>query len=136
MKKIAAILLILPIILLCSFSFHRTKQAYIMLSSGTISPMTAERNERYFSPGQRIYYVILSPDGFKYQGVRMQLSKQDDKTSNWGFSIIQSRDFVIDMAQNQYNDHLTVSRPGRYILQFFYLNNKDYPFAHTEFMVQ
>jgi hypothetical protein len=136
MKKIAVILLILPVLILCAFSFHRKKQAYIMLSSGTISPMTAERIERYFYPGQRIYYAVISPDGFSYQGVRMQLSKQDDKTSNWGFSIIQSRDFIIDMAQNQYNDHITVSRPGRYILQFFYLNNKDYPFAHTEFMVE
>ncbi len=136
MKKLAVILLILPVFILCGFSFHRKRQAYIMLSSASISQMTADRIEKYFYPGQRIYYALISPDGFKYQGIRMQLSKQDDKTSNWGFSIIQSRDFVVDMAQNQYNDHINISRPGHYILQFFYLNNKDYPFAHTEFMVQ
>ena len=71
MKKIVVILLILPVLFLCSFTFHRKRQAYIMLSSGTISPMTAQRLERYFYPGQRIYYALISPDGFKYQGIRM-----------------------------------------------------------------
>ena len=106
-----------------------------MLSSASISSMT-DRQERYFSTGQIIHYALISPDGFKYDGVRMQVSKQDEKTSNWGFSIVNSRDFIVDRAQNQYIDSLRLTRPGHYILQFFYLNNKDYPFAHTEFMVQ
>lgn len=107
-----------------------------MLSSASISEMTAQRMERYFSCGQRIHYALISPDGFKYPAVRMQISKQDEKTSNWGFSVIQSRDITLDMAQNQYIDYIYITRSGHYILQFFYLNNKDYPFAHTEFMVQ
>ena len=136
MKKFIVILLILPVFFLCGFSLKKTKRAYIMLSASNISSMTAQRIERYFYPGQIIHYALISPDGFKYQGIRMQVSKQDEKTSNWGFSIVQSRDFVVDMAQNQYIDSVRLTRPGHYILQFFYLNNKDYPFAHTEFMVQ
>ena len=64
------------------------------------------------------------------------ISKRDDKTSNWGFSIIQSRDIFIDKTADIYNDYILIQRPGRYIIQFFYLNNKDYPFIHREFLVQ
>ena len=84
----------------------------------------------------RINYALIAPDGFKKPGVRLQISKQDDKTSNWGFSIIQTRDFYLDLSQKAYRDYIYIQRPGRYYIQFFYLSNKDYPFARSEFWVQ
>ncbi len=137
MKKLLVILLILPVILLCGF-FKRSKQAYIVLSSGSMSIETADvqRIERYFNAQERINYAVVAPDGFKYPAVRMQITKRDEKTSNWGFSIIMSHDYTVDMAEKVYRNYIYIQKPGYYILQFFYLNNKNYPFAHTEFMVQ
>ena len=137
MKKLIIVLLILPLIFFCGF-FKRSKQAYIVLSSGSVQIETTSspRIERYFNSLQRIHYAVVSPDGFKYPGIRMQISKRDEKTSNWGLSIVMSADYTVDMAQKVYKNYIYLTKPGYYILQFFYLNNKDYPFAHTEFVVQ
>ncbi len=134
MKKIVVILLILPLIFFCSFK--KKEKPYIVLSSGVVSNQNTQRIERIFQTRQKIYYALIAPDGFKTPGVRLQISKQDEKTSNWGFSIIQTRDLYLDTAQTAYRNYIYIQRPGNYILQFFYLNNKDYPFAHKEFIVQ
>ena len=134
MKKIIIILSILPLLFLCSFKIKA--KPYVLLSSGTISTDATKRMQRVFVAGQRINYALVAPDGFKKPGVRLQISKQDEKTSNWGFSIIQTRDIYLDLSQNAYRDYLYIQRPGRYYIQFFYLSNKDYPFARSEFWVQ
>lgn len=134
MKKLFLILLIIPLVFLCSFK--KKEKPYAILSSGTISAEYVQRAERIFLPHQRINYAIIAPDGFKTPGIRMQLSKVDEKTSNWGFSIVQTNDIYIDMAQKTYQNYIYVQRSGRYVLQFFYLNNKNYPFIHKEFMVK
>lgn len=134
MKKIYVILLIFPLFFFCSFKMKA--KPYVVLSSGTISLENTQRIERVFVSGQRINYALIAPDGFKKPGVRLQISKQNDKTSNWGFSIIQSYDFYLDLSQKAYRDYIYVRNPGRYAIQFFYLSNKDYPFARKEFLVQ
>ncbi len=134
MKKILVLVLIISVIFLCGFG--RKEKPYIIMSAGTVSKETINRIERVFMAGQRINYAIIAPDGFKYDAVRLQISKRDEKTSNWGFSIIQSRDIYIDKSADIINDYILIQRPGRYIIQFFYLNNKDYPFIHREFWVQ
>lgn len=134
MKKLVLILLILPLIFLCSFK--KKEKPFAILSSGTISSEYAVRNERSFLAQQRINYVIIVPDGFKTPGIRMQISKLEEKTSNWGFSIVQTNDIYIDMAKKSYRDYIYIQRPGKYAIQFFYLNNKNYPFIHKEFWVQ
>ena len=121
--------------MLCGFK--RAQKAYILTSNSAVITTDAKPTiTGFYSTQQRIYYALVSPDGFKYPGIRLQISKQDDKTSNWGFSIIQSRDFTVDLAKNSYSDYVYIQKPGHYILQFFYLNKKNYPFAHTEFWVQ
>ena len=92
MKKIVTILLVLPLLFLCSFKIKA--KPYVLLSSGTISSENTKRIERVFLSGQRINYALIAPDGFKKPGVRLQISKQDDKTSNWGFSIIDRKSVV------------------------------------------
>lgn len=107
------------------------------MSAASINKENVKRIETVFGVSQRINYAIVAPDGLKYEGVRLQISKQDDKTSNWGFSIIQTKDLYLSKSKNSmYSDYIYITRPGRYILQFFYLNNKDYPFLHREFIVQ
>ncbi len=135
MKKFLTILFILCLAVLCGFT--KKEKPYILLSSGNSAVFGDKiRNEKHFAAGQRIYISLVAPSGYKYSGVRMQLSKQEDKTSNWGFSIIQTRDLYFDLSKKTYRDYLRINTKGHYILQFFYLNNKRYPFAHTEFLVQ
>ncbi|MBO5948899.1 hypothetical protein J6Q66_08700 [bacterium] len=134
MKKFLLIPLILSLILLCGFK--RIEKPFIILSSGTIDTISTERVERYFNINQRINYVLVIPDKLKYSGVRMQLSKQSDKTANWGFTIEETNDIYITPGEKAYRSYFVPRSKGHYIIQFFYLNKKNYPFAHKEFMVQ
>lgn len=133
MKKTVLIILILTLIVFSGFK--KKEKPYVILSSGTITQESTVRVERYFSVGQRINYLLAAPDGVKYSGIRMQISKQDEKTSNWGFSVIKTEDIFIPVSDQSYRGYIVLLRPGHYIIQFFYLNNKRYPFIHKEFQV-
>ena len=134
MKKVLLILLILPLILLCGF--RRVQKPFVILSTGTITSSSVQRVERYFNVNQRINFALIIPEKLKYAGVRMQISKQSDKTSNWGFSIIETKDLYIVDGDKAYRGYIVPRTKGRYIIQFFYLNKKNYPFVHKEFMVR
>ena len=134
MKKISIIFLIFLTIFFCGFK--NKEKPYVLLSSSYANIESMKRIERVFSCGQRIYYTVVVPAGFKYSGMRMQISSQNEKTSNWGFSIIQSNDISIVKSDQIYRNYIVIQRPGKYIIQFFYLNNKRYPFIHKEFFVQ
>ena len=134
MKKAIIVLLILPLIFLCGF--RKKEKPYVILSSAMVTKENISRVERYFSVGQRVHYTIVAPDGVKYPGIRMQLSKQSDKTTNWGFSIEKSEEIFVPKSEQFYRSYFVPTSSGKYIIQFFYLNNKRYPFIHKEFFVQ
>ena len=123
------------IFICCGFKFKRQTKPVIILSSNQITNSSLNITENNFYSGSRIYYLLYAPDGFREQGARLQISKQDDKVSNWGFSIISARDIYLNAGSKTYYDYIYLRRPGHYIIQFFYLDNKDYPFAHREFRV-
>lgn len=134
-KKVIVVSLILfTSILFCGFK--SAKKPYLLISNAPISEITQIRSERAFGVRQRIYYALVAPDNFKYSGIRIQISKQDDKTSNWGFSIVSTEDIYIVKGDSEYKSYIVLSSPGHYIIQFFYLNNKRYPFVHREFVVR
>ena len=133
-KKILLVFLIVPLILFCGFK--KKERPFLILSSGTINAENVQRIERAFLVGQRVNYALVSPDGLKYSGVRMQVSTQSDKTTNYGFSLLETEDLYIDKYSKMYKDYFVPKKTGKYILQFFYLNKKNYPFAHIEFVVR
>ncbi|MBQ3642021.1 hypothetical protein II906_08885 [bacterium] len=133
-KKVFVSLIALSLIFLCGFT--KKEKPFVILSSGTISKENVQRVERFFNVGSRINYALILPDSVKYSGVRMQISKQDDKTSNWGYSIIEANDIYIVKGEKIYRNYFVPRTTGHYIIQFFYLNKKNYPFVHKEFMVQ
>ena len=119
--------------LMCGFK--RKEKPILVMTTGAITRENIERTERTFNTGDRINFAIIAPDGLKYAGIRMQISSQDIKTSNWGFKIYQTQDLYIDTSTEIYKNYIVIQRPGHYIIQFFYLNDKNYPFIHREFTV-
>lgn len=134
MKKLILVILILPLILLCGFS--KKDKPTVILSSSPISGENLNRAERVFTTGQKIYYALIIPDGAKYAGIRMQISSQNEKTSNWGYSIRQTKDIYLPKSNQAYWDYFVIRVSGNYAIQFFYLNKKIYPFVHKEFLVK
>ncbi len=133
-KKLLFVVFILFCVSLCGFKSK--EKPFIVLSSGEITQDSLKRIERGFNVGQRINYALIYPDGLKYDGVRLQLSTQNEKTTNYGFSLISTQDLYIDKYSNVYTDYFVPKKSGHYIIQFFYLNKKNYPFAHKEFVVR
>lgn len=135
MKKIIISLFILSLILLCGFK--RAEKPFVVISSGNITKENLQRYERFFAKGQRINYALIAKDGVKYSGVRMQVSKQDNKTTNWGLSIVESKNIFVPKGTNTvYMDYIVPRESGNYAIQFFYSNKKNHPFARREFVVQ
>ena len=132
-KKILLVLLIIPVLLFCGFK--KLERPFVVLSSSEIHDVNVKRIERDFGSGYRIYYALVMPNGLKYSGVRLQVSSLSDKVSNWGFSLVETRDLYIPRTDRIYKDYFIAKKPGRYVLQFFYLNKKNHPFAHIEFRV-
>ena len=123
-KKLFLVFLIVPLILLCGFK--QVKHPYLILSAGTIDDKSIKRIERAFATGQRINYALVTPKGLKYSGVRLQVSSQSDKVSNWGYSLVESRDIYIPKETRIYRDYIVARKAGKYALQFFYLNKKNH----------
>lgn len=134
MKKQLILLLIFPVLICCGF--RKYEKPYLLMSAAPVSDINQNRTERVFAVRQRIYYALIAPDNFKYSGVRVQISKQEENTSNWGFSIVNTEDIYIVKGDCEYKNYIILTSPGHYIIQFFYLNNKRYPFVHREFMVR
>lgn len=133
-KKLFLACLIVPLILLCGFK--QVERPYLILSAGMIDDNNIQRIERAFASGQRINYALVTPKGLKYSGVRLQVSSQNDKVANWGYSLVESRDLFIPKETRIYRDYIVARKSGKYTLQFFYLNKKNHPFAHIEFWVK
>lgn len=133
MKKTAVLILAIVLILFTA-GFKRKSKPVIVLSSNPVID-GAQRIENNFPARSRIYIALYAENGFKYPGARLQISKQDNKTSNWGFSIVSAKDIYLDLSEKVYRDYIVLPKGGHYIIQFFYLNNKDYPFVHREFGV-
>lgn len=134
MKKFSVIFLILTCLLFCGFK--KAEKPYIVMSSGTINEYNIKQFQRNFHVGQKVNYALVFPDGIKYSGVRVHISTQSDKVTNFGYSKIESRDIYIVKGDNIYKDYFVPRKSGHYILQFFYLNKKNYPFIHVEFTVK
>ena len=134
LKKFFLSLFAISLIFFCGFK--KADKPYLILSAGTINEINIQRIERAFSTGQRINYALVTPKGLKYSGVRLQVSSQNEKTSNWGFSLVETRDIYIPTYSTIYRDYFVARKSGKYILQFFYLNKKNHPFAHIEFWVK
>ena len=133
-KKILLAFLVAPLILLCGFK--KVERPYLILSAGMIDDNSIQRIERAFASGQRINYALVTPNGLKYAGVRLQVSSQSDKVANWGYSTVETRDLYIPKETRIYRDYILARKAGKYTLQFFYLNKKNHPFAHIEFWVK
>ncbi len=134
MKNFSIIFLIFACLLFCGFK--KSQKPYILMSSGTVNEQNLQRVQRVFPVGQKINYVLVFPDGVKYSGIRVHVSTQSDKVTNFGFSKISANDIYISKGDNIYRDYFIPKTTGHYILQFFYLNKKNYPFIHVEFVVK
>ncbi len=110
--------------------------ALLYFNSQPITKETVNYPSRSFAVGQKIYYVVIVPKGFKNDYIRVQVVKKEDKTNHWGYTIYHSRDFHIDTSKNYFTDYIVLGEAGYYFMQIFDFDHMDIPFARNDFWVK
>ena len=134
-RSLILILLILTIII-CSGCNLQKDKIYLIFNSEPITKENALDEVRHFDLGQKTYYAILAPNGFKYHMIRVQVYKQDDKVERFGYTIYQTKDFILDINKNYFINDLRIGGKGLFIMHIFYLNDKNFPIVRGEFWIK
>lgn len=120
MKKLFLYLLIINFLFLPSFA-NKTKAVLYMSSyNPEVKDITKPylEKERYFKKGQKIYFLINNPAGFKSKYIKYQIIKQDDNAHVGGFTRIKNTTVQTE-NKNSYSDYFVIWQKGKYFLQIF-----------------
>lgn len=88
-----------------------------------------------FQKGERVYYAIVAPKGFREDLIKINLVKKDTKSEFWGFSNSKNRT-VSTGGKNYYTDYFVLSESGFYIMQTFDMINLSKPIATGIFKIE
>lgn len=133
MKKTILLLLIFS---LCLFSGCAKKEnAMILFSSNTIDRnFDLSKNETVFTTAQRINFVLLNPNPFTSDILRLQILISNIKTGSF-LDIAQARDIEIDPNKHYAMGSFCVYRDGKYIVRIFSKDDLDVPLAEANIWV-
>lgn len=125
MKKI--ILFLIAFIFLTNVVFAKKKEnSTLILSeidpSGFYQYDYKIQTQDTFKLGDKIYYMIYNPDGFKSNYIKIQIVKQDDKTNVLGYSRIVNKTIRVK-NKNYYSSYFILNEKGKYFLQIFDITN-------------
>lgn len=111
-------------------------KAFIVMKSEPLTPQNAQYGEMYFQKWQRIYYVVVSQNGFKDDAIKIEIVKVSDKVPTMGYSIQYAQDLPIDKTKQYYTNYFTLSSSGAYVMQVFELRRPDKCIARYNFRVK
>ena len=138
-KKLLIIALFLLFANPCfAFFWDKKEKPSLFLSSKDprieISADKPLSNEGVFKLGDRIYFLIYNPEGFKSDYIKYQIVKQDDKAHVGGYTRIRNITKRVN-DKNYYVDYFVLSETGKYIIQIFDITNLHHWLAITKFLV-
>jgi len=125
MKKFLIITLILFVVNLPAYSWHKKEKPTLILSS--YDPRQLSYDEKIepvsiFKTNERIYFMIYNPEGFKSDYIKYQIIKQEDNAHVGGFT--RERNVTCRLNnKNQYIDYFVLPRKGKYFIQIFDITN-------------
>lgn len=135
MKKIFLLALI-PIIFVMSGCSKEEKQyPFLALHAQPITKDNVFDVEQNFKLGERIYYLIWSPKGFKSDSIRVQILKKNEKYSHWGLSLYDSTDELVDPTLKYYKDYFVINQTGLYLISIFQADDYKTPLIRANFWV-
>ena len=82
-----------------------------------------------FHTGDKIYYAVYNPKGFKTKLLKFQVFRKTDNNSEfWGYEYLYNR--TIELSnKNAYSDYVVINNAGYYVFQFFDYTNFQEPVA-------
>jgi len=125
----------------CSYSFNlfkKKEKPYIVISSSNnVDGSNIEQKARQnsvFETGERIYFYVYNPDGFKSDYIKYQIVKQDDNAHIGGYTRIRNITKRIS-DKYKFSDYVVLSQKGKYFIQIFDIENLQQWVAIGSFLV-
>ena len=111
------------ICLLCLFSLVLSgcskNKPILAFSKTPFTKQTLYNTTNKFRTGERIYFAVYNPEGFKTRLLKLQVFKKENEKSEFlGYEYLYNRTLEL---KNKYNftDYVVINNSGYYIFQIF-----------------
>jgi len=134
MKKLFLNFLLLTV--LCFSLCACTSDPFVVFS--TQNPKRGLKKEQlgtYFKKGDRVYYALIAPKGFKGDLIKIQLIKKDPKSEFWGYTNLRNKTVPTE-GKNYLSDYFVLEETGIYVLSAYEVINLSKPIATGAFRVE
>lgn len=137
-KTLIILFLFATALLSSGYRFHILKKnrPLLLFNTQPITSSTVNNPTRYVKAGQRLYYLLIVPQGIKDDYIRVQLIKKEQKTEHWGYKIYWAKDFNIEKGEKYFTSYIQIDEAGYYFLQIFSFDDFDWPLARNDFWVK
>lgn len=89
-----------------------------------------------FNKGEKIYFEVHNPNGFKSDYVKYQIVKQDDNANGLDAGYTRCRNITKKLKdKNSFQDYFVLHKKGMYYLQIFDIENLQQWVALSAFKV-
>ena len=123
MKKLFLILSALLICILVS-ACDKEKEAYILFNKIPFTPETMLQTTNVFHPGDRIYYLVTTPNTVQTKRLLIQIKKLG-KEERLGYETVWSKQVKVrDEQVYYYTNYVVLNEKGAYVMQAY---SKDEP---------
>ena len=131
-------LLLVCTLFVCAFRWGNIgeKGALLYFSPDPIQKENVQNVGRNFRAGNRIYYMLINPKGFRDEYIRVQIVKKEQKTNQWGYKLYWTKDFHIDTTMKEFMSYFVIDEPGYYFMQIFSFDDFDRVIARNDFWVK
>ena len=111
-------------------------KSFILMKSEPFTAQNAQYTEQTFSQGERIYFAVVNPSGFKDDAVKIEIIEKNEKTGSMGYSIKYAKDRQIENSEKYFTDYFVLRSSGFFIMQVFELRRPDKCLARCYFRVK
>lgn len=109
----------------------------ILFNTQPITKENVMNDARYFTSGQRVYYLFIAPKRMNNKYIRVQVFKMNDKDSWGGAEPVRTKDYRLMKDERYYHtDYFTIYQSGRYGMQVFSTDDLQHPLSVGEFFVK
>ncbi|MDO5438369.1 MAG: hypothetical protein Q4F80_09250 [bacterium] len=117
MKKLFSLLALL--IGIFALTGCDSEKPAIVFSKSPFTKETMYTPANKFKTGERIYYAVYNPDGFKTRLLKLQVfKKESEKSEFWGYEYLYNRTLELK-DKKTYTDYAVINNAGYYIFQIF-----------------
>lgn len=134
MKQIILIFLILTMIITSGF---KSRKGIILFNKQPINEKNVLSNTKFYSSGERIYYLFIAPKRMKNDYIRVQIFKMTDKAPWGGYEVVRTKDFRLMKDEKYYHtDYFVLYEKGKYIMQVFSTEDFQRPLSLGDFYIR